>query len=279
MVTNRKVYIFANPVKYGIIGSVKMGKWLDIVNEHTQRYKPIVERRLWLKLEDITVEPWSKLEDINVELNSGKLAAWKNRIFVNEEYFDKLLAKAKNKRLQELFMNLDMRVYVLHELIHLAHYSLLYNKVKELKTKKQDLRRIDRCENLISMEYDNWLRTFLEGFAVYGCDIIRPIAYTHLRDIFRQYKEPVNDSREFILRDQLDETWKEYKCKDNIDSELGYNPYERGYEFFRNVIPFIFGRKDKLKLFDIATNPPINEDEMLNPASYLMRINNLARGT
>lgn len=251
-----------------------MGKWLDIVNEHTQRYKPIVERRLWLKLEDITVEPWSKLEDIDVGLSqecSRELAAWKNRIFVNEEYFDKLLAKAKDKKLQELFMNLDMRVYVLHELMHLVHYSLLYDKAKKLKVDKQDIKRIDRCENLISLEYDGWLRTFLEGFAVYGCDIIRPIAYTRLTDILKQYKEPVNDYREFILKTQLEETWEEYKCKDNIDPELGYNPYERGYEFFRNVIPFIFGRKDKLKLFDIATNPPINEKEMLNPASYLRR--------
>lgn len=256
-----------------------MGKWLDIVNEHTQRYKPIVERRLWLKLEDITVEPWSKLEDINGELNSGKLAAWKNMIFVNERYFDKLLDKSKNERLQELFMNLDMRVYVLHELMHLAHYSLLYDKTKKLKVDKQDIERIDRCENLISLEYDNWLKTFLEGFAVYGQDIVRSIIYTRLTDILKQYKEPVNDSREFILRCQLDETWKEYKDRANIDPELGYNPYERGYEFFRNVIPFIFGRKDKLKLFDIATNPPISEEEMLNSASYLMRINNLTRGT
>ena len=184
-----------------------MGKYLSFANQCIQKFKPVIEEKTGIKLEDVIAKEASEYPLFDSNYSPDALmfvvSGYDNSVFVNEKKYEEM-GKSLNK----------IPGGVAHELAHLAHRKLI-RKVRESNPREDISRLVKRYKKS---------RSFREGFAEY-------MSHTYLNDIYdhKTYRE--------VWKDMM---WD--ACYRNFSPED--NPYERGYKFFRKVLSVI--GKDKV---------------------------------
>jgi len=208
-----------------------MGKYLSFANQCIQKFKPVIEEKTGVKLEDVigkeASEYYKRDEDYSPDISMFVDMGCDNSIFVNEKRYEEMGDRSLYK----------IPRGVAHELAHLAHRKLI-KKVRETNPKADISRSVKRYKKSES---------FREGFAEY-------MSLTYLNDAYdyETYRE----------------VWKDMMRNAGYDNFLPRGkPYERGYKFFRKVLSVI----GKDKVFEVARSPPLNELEVRMPLLYLLR--------
>lgn len=213
-----------------------MGKYLSFVNECIQNFKPIIEEKTGIKLEDVIAREASEYPDFDTDDHSNVPMFVDNdypgTIFVNEEIYGKI---------EDHFSK--MTLHTTHELSHLAHKKLIINLLKE-KVLEQNLQPPFKEARKIAYKYHK-SKSFREGFA----------EWMSLKKLFNIYEKKIqNRAIEEMISILSGEGCPERKS------------YERGYKFYDQVMKATCG-----EIFKVARSPPIYELEVRIPLLYLLR--------
>jgi len=166
--------------------------------------------------------------------------------------------------------------------MHIAHFSLLEQKYKSLSAKKRrnqiEEKRFRRLEEILYINNIgpySWEGSFFEGFACFGTDQLVHICQSGIDELAMEYG--IRLTRKQRLHNKETIAIAAAVTEKGGNHNLGYNPYEKGYKFFKEIVGILYDEEDFKHFLDIATNPPLNEMEILYPENYLHRNNIQAR--
>lgn len=240
-----------------------MGKYTTLTEKYAERFKRVIQAQTGINLEDIVFETFQ---------GDFLMQAWYNTIWVNEYYLKE--QENNEKGVSGKLKNTVRIIYAtMHELFHLVHYQLLYNKIEEIKSKNSNSEMGKICESLINLDCEKWYASFLEGFSTYAEESFYPRSICDHQTKMLLRKKDISIRCDIGRFESLH--MRNYSFFDKkIEScyKLCYNPYEKGYKFFNSVVYVLqYYSHDLNKIFELATNPPLSEEEILNPIKYLLR--------
>jgi len=222
-----------------------MERYTDLARETLKELMPRIEDRVGVSLEGIVLQG---VREADPSPMGTRLST--NTISINEEGFYDV-----ERSHGRAYLDYNLQRGLIHETSHILHKKLFLNKgIVLLDIDETPSETQNHFNTILAKDY----LSFLEGFASY-------MTFDHLKDLF-------NPGLRALLMLERKGYLKPSKFRKATYS-LDYDPYERGYKFFKDIIKNV-GRKDFLK---IATIPPKSEEEMLNYKTYLSRVHHFLK--
>lgn len=228
-------------------------KLIRLANEFSQKFKPRIEERVGVKLEDIPfldINESPEMKDKNLHLNGKMIIKFLHH---KGEVYTPLVYVDEQKYRFDFIKRYHIARSVVHEISHFVHHKIFDREIERLKQKLpyDSYEKVNSLDHIIN-ERLKFIRarSFREGFAQY-------MSLDYLIGVY-QFK---NQLLNYML---IYERLRYSHAPDIIEPK---NDHRQGYLFFKKVMRKIGDGR----LLEVAVTPSLNREEIQNPELYIKR--------